>query len=860
MTGNTKVWRAPLAGLASVAMIATMGVAASTANAAPTTGYQYPDVKITLDYNGGTYTGATTGHGNDFSDFTVSSDKTTVTLTDKHTLDNGYEYADGIFAKDLYGTFGQDGVMMFKTGTPGNPVRKFSGWYTEKQGGQAVDPTTALADGTTLYAHWSQGAVSTDESENFVHVDTKGEIAYKDGTEPDGAANVIENKGANSYDIRLADGDTLADWELPQTDAKVNNTVPSWDESAVSSAKAGDTLTVSTAAGALVTITRAGADGENYDIYKDGVLVNRIGDETFDVLAGSSLSEYQAVTSGTRHLLANGWKIYAGTSVNGADYQWGSAFPAGNAFKLVPQGGFESVVVRVHKWNKTGVDLRYFVPSGSNFAATFGEGFLAEVERPNAQFEGWYDRDQAVTWVGQTSADPQKNDDFFTPQLIITDTTKADPVEFSFSKTLNHTDANIASNNSGIDLYAGYNADAKFKTIQFDPNYSGADVLDVKIYEGKKLGPQLPAVTRDGYILDGWYSMPKGGARLNEDRLTTSNPDYPKVQTYYAHWTAESKGGVNGLQYNLARGYVTDVKDGQPLKNTGAPVKVYYDKTSKKWFKQGDASAPAGAKFDFKLALPAGYNEASWKQFNTTRDTVVKELIKELNLSKTANIQEVYNAVATKLSAEKADTYNREFAGKLVANTDYPDVNYDDANTHAEEVTYLTDKGIVKGYADGTFGYGAPVARVDFIVWLYRAAGSPAVDSQASFTDVTAATVPNQEFRDAIAWAAANKITTGYADGTFAPYATLNRQDAVAFLYRASGSPKFNESYADVKFADVTAGDTANHSEAVLWAAHYGIAKGYSGSVNRFGGLNIVVRQDAAAFLARTLQAGYTAK
>ena len=33
MTGNTKVWRAPLAGLASVAMIATMGVAASTASA-----------------------------------------------------------------------------------------------------------------------------------------------------------------------------------------------------------------------------------------------------------------------------------------------------------------------------------------------------------------------------------------------------------------------------------------------------------------------------------------------------------------------------------------------------------------------------------------------------------------------------------------------------------------------------------------------------------------------------------------------------------------------------------------------------------------------------------------------------------
>ncbi|MBT1173858.1 InlB B-repeat-containing protein, partial [Bifidobacterium sp. MA2] len=36
MTGNTSKWRAPLAGLASIAMLATMGVAASTANAYPT--------------------------------------------------------------------------------------------------------------------------------------------------------------------------------------------------------------------------------------------------------------------------------------------------------------------------------------------------------------------------------------------------------------------------------------------------------------------------------------------------------------------------------------------------------------------------------------------------------------------------------------------------------------------------------------------------------------------------------------------------------------------------------------------------------------------------------------------------------
>ena len=46
MTGNTKVWRAPLAGLASLAMVATMGVAASTAVAAPA-------AKYTVTYKGG---------------------------------------------------------------------------------------------------------------------------------------------------------------------------------------------------------------------------------------------------------------------------------------------------------------------------------------------------------------------------------------------------------------------------------------------------------------------------------------------------------------------------------------------------------------------------------------------------------------------------------------------------------------------------------------------------------------------------------------------------------------------------------------------------------------------------------------
>ena len=48
MTGNNKVWRAPLAGLAAVAMLATMGVAAGTANAASWNGSTTTNYKVNV--------------------------------------------------------------------------------------------------------------------------------------------------------------------------------------------------------------------------------------------------------------------------------------------------------------------------------------------------------------------------------------------------------------------------------------------------------------------------------------------------------------------------------------------------------------------------------------------------------------------------------------------------------------------------------------------------------------------------------------------------------------------------------------------------------------------------------------------
>ncbi|MBW3091149.1 hypothetical protein [Bifidobacterium miconisargentati] len=119
MTGNNKVWRAPLAGLASLAMIATMGVTALSANAATPS--------VTLDANGGKF-------GND----------TTKPLED--TNNNG-------FADELYRSTGAANGATWVDSK--GVARTFTGWYTSATyGGQAVDPTTVEA-GATLYAHWT---------------------------------------------------------------------------------------------------------------------------------------------------------------------------------------------------------------------------------------------------------------------------------------------------------------------------------------------------------------------------------------------------------------------------------------------------------------------------------------------------------------------------------------------------------------------------------------------------------------------------------------------------------------------------------------------------------------------------------
>ena len=171
---------------------------------------------------------------------------------------------------------------------------------------------------------------------------------------------------------------------------------------------------------------------------------------------------------------------------------------------------------------------------------------------------------------------------------------------------------------------------------------------------------------------------------------------------------------------------------------------------------------------------------------------------------------------------------------------------FSDVSTSAyyyEAVKWAQEKGITGGIGNGLFGPNQPCTRAQIVTFLWRAAGSPEPKSMSSFSDVSA----DSYYAKAVAWAVENGITTGTGDGKFSPDATCTREQAVAFLYRASGSLAVSGSSA---FSDVAA--NAYYADAVAWAEKNGVTGGIGGGL--FGSGNTCTRAQIVTFLYRAYQ------
>lgn len=120
-------------------------------------------------------------------------------------------------------------------------------------------------------------------------------------------------------------------------------------------------------------------------------------------------------------------------------------------------------------------------------------------------------------------------------------------------------------------------------------------------------------------------------------------------------------------------------------------------------------------------------------------------------------------------------------AGKPVpetTNNPFVDVSADDY--YYQAVLWAVEKGITSGTSRDHFSPNAQVTRAQAIMFLYRCAGSPAVEHAVSFDDIA----PTAYYAEAVAWAAAAGVTGGTGNNCFSPGAVCTRAQIVCFLYQ----------------------------------------------------------------------------
>ena len=119
-----------------------------------------------------------------------------------------------------------------------------------------------------------------------------------------------------------------------------------------------------------------------------------------------------------------------------------------------------------------------------------------------------------------------------------------------------------------------------------------------------------------------------------------------------------------------------------------------------------------------------------------------------------------------------------------------------DSAYYVDAVEWMLKREVTQGTTETTFSPNLNCTRAQIVTFLWRAAGSPEPKSTVSFADVSA----DSYYAKAVAWAVENGITGGTGNGLFSPDAACTRAQSAAFLYRAAGSPAVNGSagFSDV--------------------------------------------------------------
>lgn len=202
-----------------------------------------------------------------------------------------------------------------------------------------------------------------------------------------------------------------------------------------------------------------------------------------------------------------------------------------------------------------------------------------------------------------------------------------------------------------------------------------------------------------------------------------------------------------------------------------------------------------------------------------------------------------YNQTSATITLKAFDAKDKSanaqyiFTIKPVTTSSFSDMN--GYSSYAGSVGLMTNLDIINGVGNNKFNPSGSVTRGEWITMLYRAAGSPAVSSSVSFTDVPS------WCKYAVQWAVQNGITDGIGNNKFGPDMTLDRMQIVTFMYRFAklqgmdvSSTLYLSAYTDGNTVDTWA------QPAMKWALQKGYLDPVGGKIQPKGTMTRVLVAD----------------
>lgn len=324
----------------------------------------------------------------------------------------------------------------------------------------------------------------------------------------------------------------------------------------------------------------------------------------------------------------------------------------------------------------------------------------------------------------------------------------------------------------------------------------------------------------------------------------------------------------NGASHDLT---FTATKSVKVKNETGAAVTVKFNGTDKKFgngetetFSYTKPSSSSGGsssgKTTFKVVTSAvnngGVNASPSNAEKGATITITLSPDKGYKLDKLTVTDGSGKTVSTVKKSDTVYTFTMPASAvkvgvSYVKATETPsETKFNDVSANdwfASAVDYVTGKGMMNGTADNTFSPKANTTRGMVVTVLYRLENQPST-SAASFTDVASGAY----YANAVAWANANGIVSGYGSGKFGPNDKVTREQLAAILYR----------YAQYKKYDVSVGEDTNILSyddaqsissyaipAIQWACGAGVVTGKSGS--KLDSKGNATRAEVAAMLMR---------